>query len=186
MNSENIGWGANLIVDGLWVGSFMSSMNLAPLEKHRITHIINCTNEFPCRFSNYFHYLHIKLKDQTHQNIISSFPQAIAFINEVMEQNGAVLIHCGNGSSRSGSIAIAFLLFEELKKEKKQRDLDAIIECVKTRRPKIQPNPGFFEQLRLFQSWNCTLPDILTSEQQNLLRKYRLPVTIEIIEKKPE
>ena len=177
-------WGADMIVEGLWVGSFTSSMNVSVIEAHDITHIINCSHELPCRFTDRFNYLHIKLYDQTHQNIINAFPHAISFINNAHQNKGSVLIHCANGSSRSGSIAIAFLLSKNWNaKEKHQDVLHETIAFVQTKRPKIQPNPGFLEQLTLFQKWGCKLPSELTLDQQKQLKFYRLQAEILLIKK---
>ena len=178
MNNDDY-WGANMIVDSVWVGSFTSSLNEAPLKEHGITHIINCTRELPCRFPTQFNYLHIKLIDQTHQNIISTFHNAIDFINEGLNKGGSILIHCGNGSSRSGSIIIAFLLSRIKNTEKhNQKSVDEIITYAQTKRSKIQPNPGFLEQLNLFVQWNYTLPDDPNPEQLKILSKYRLKAEI--------
>jgi predicted protein tyrosine phosphatase len=175
-------WGADMIIERLWVGGIQSSMDADAIKEHSITHIINCSHELPCRFPDQFEYLHIKLYDQTHQNIISIFPHAISFINNAYENNGSVLIHCANGSSRSGSIAIAFLLSKNLdKKEKTQGILSETLAFVQAKRPKIQPNPGFLEQLQLFETWGCSLPSKFNPEQQQQLKFYRLKAKIAFI-----
>ena len=175
-------WGADKIIDNLWVGSFQSSMNFFPLTEHGITHIINCTYEFECKFPKKFKYMHIKLRDQTHQYIIDIFPKAIDFISKAFEKDGSVLIHCGNGSSRSGTIAAAYVLFKFNAQKKYSFDVTSTIAFLKSKRPKIQPNPGFIEQLSLFYHLGCTLPMSFTPEHENLLKKYRLRAEIILIE----
>ncbi|XP_078408041.1 dual specificity protein phosphatase 19 isoform X2 [Cetorhinus maximus] len=60
-------------------------------------------------------------------------------------KNGIVLVHCNAGVSRSASIAIGYLMWENGLSFK-----DAF-SIVKNARQTINPNPGFMEQLRNYQ-----------------------------------
>ena len=53
------------IDDGVWVGMFTPSQRRAPLRNACITHIVNCTHNFPCKFPEEIEYLQLHLADQT-------------------------------------------------------------------------------------------------------------------------
>ena len=63
-----------------------------------------------------------------------------------MQRGGSVLIHCQMGISRSATVAIAYLM------KYHSFSRDAAYQYVKERRPLINPNPGFWSQLQLFQA----------------------------------
>lgn len=55
-----------------------------------------------------------------------------------------ILIHCRAGVSRSASIAIAYLMW------RRRQDFQDVLSAVRDRRPRIWPNSGFRDQLRLW------------------------------------
>ncbi|MFX0091853.1 MAG: dual specificity protein phosphatase family protein [Candidatus Hodarchaeota archaeon] len=144
---------ADPIISRLFVGSFSAARDLDKLREYGITHIVNCTRELPIYHPGEFEYLHIKLTDNTTQNIISVFPEVINFIHQARISRGLVLVHCAFGSSRSGTMAVAYILALEGK------ELDETIRLVQKQRPKICPNPGFIAQLEYFRKMRRLLSD---------------------------
>ncbi|MFX1535578.1 MAG: dual specificity protein phosphatase family protein [Promethearchaeota archaeon] len=144
---------ADYIIPGLFVGSFAAAQKLEHLKEQGITHIVNCSRELPLYHSGKFEYLHVKLTDNTTQNIICAFPAVINFIHQARNSGGVILVHCASGSSRSGTIAIAYLLALEGK------GLDETIEIVQKQRSQVCPNPGFLKQLSYFHRMKRHLPD---------------------------
>lgn len=62
-------------------------------------------------------------------------------------QDGVVLVHCNAGVSRSSSVVIGYLMLRnKLPFEEAHRQ-------VKTARPAVRPNPGFYRQLQLYEPW---------------------------------
>lgn len=58
------------------------------------------------------------------------------FADEAQRRGGVCLVHCKSGMSRSGSVAIAYLMHA-----KQMTLLDALTFC-RNKRPIISPNPG--------------------------------------------
>lgn len=112
-------WGAaQEVYPGVYIGSFASAMTFAPLERNGITHIVNCAHEFQCKFPSHIKYLHLLLRDQTHQALLPVLKPALEFITSALQEGGRVLLHCANGSSRSGSLAVAFLMHNQNQAQK--------------------------------------------------------------------
>ncbi|TMS04949.1 Dual specificity protein phosphatase 19 [Larimichthys crocea] len=61
------------------------------------------------------------------------------------KQDGAVLVHCNAGVSRSSSIVIGYLMLKE------GLSFDDAYSQVKLARPSIRPNPGFYQQLQSYK-----------------------------------
>lgn len=109
-----------------------------------------------------FDYLHVLAADDTHVGILASWPAAFEFFCSVRREGDAVLVHCAAGSSRSGSTAVAILLaynawlkhLEAATVTSLDSPEDVVAQellRVQQLRPKIQPNPGFMEQLIAWQ-----------------------------------
>ena len=80
--------------------------------------------------------------DTIDQPLFPKFEIAYKFIQ--LNKNGNILIHCYLGMSRSASL-VAFYLMKE-----KYWDYDRCYEYMKERRPIVDPNYGFVEQLRQY------------------------------------
>jgi hypothetical protein len=103
--------GGGLVDDRLWVSSFMAGQSKRKeLLAAGITHIVNCTDTFPCKYPNDFRYLHLPLLDQNNQQLLPALDAACDFIAAAQASGGAVLVHCASGHSRSGSTALAHIM----------------------------------------------------------------------------
>ncbi|XP_067891672.1 dual specificity protein phosphatase 19 isoform X1 [Heterodontus francisci] len=116
------------------------------LKDYKISHILNVgygvENAFPCEFI----YKSISILDLPETSITSYFHECFEFIDQAKAQNGVVLVHCNAGVSRSASIVIGYLMWVYGLSFK-----DAF-SVVKNARQATNPNPGFMEQLRNYQS----------------------------------
>ena len=65
----------------------------------------------------------------------------VAFIETNRNSGATVYVHCRNGVSRSGLVAVAYLM----KKDGLSRD--AALATIRTKRPEIRPNPAFMSLL---------------------------------------
>lgn len=128
------------IIPRLWIGDKVSaSQDLAGLHSRGICAVVNCTVELP----NYhetadgLNYLRIPVADEERADISAHFNSACEFIDAVMNSaDGAVLVHCHAGRSRSATIVLVFLM----------RRLgislsEAMAKCMAKRW--VTPNPGF-------------------------------------------
>ncbi|KAK8113141.1 hypothetical protein PG984_013667 [Apiospora sp. TS-2023a] len=64
--------------------------------------------------------------------------------SQVQRQQPRVLVHCLQGVSRSGAVAVAYTM------QALGLDYDAALALVRRSRPAVSPNPGFADQLRLW------------------------------------
>ena len=79
--------------------------------------------------------------DEENSNLIKYFKECIEFI----ENSGKVFVHCLAGISRSPTIVIAYLMWT------KKMSFDDALKFVQSKRFIVYPNPGFREQLQLFE-----------------------------------
>eukprot|EP00008_Paramoeba_atlantica_P005094 CAMPEP_0201481686 /NCGR_PEP_ID=MMETSP0151_2-20130828/5955_1 /ASSEMBLY_ACC=CAM_ASM_000257 /TAXON_ID=200890 /ORGANISM="Paramoeba atlantica, Strain 621/1 / CCAP 1560/9" /LENGTH=115 /DNA_ID=CAMNT_0047864011 /DNA_START=217 /DNA_END=564 /DNA_ORIENTATION=- len=90
-------------------------------------------------------YLNHDLMDLSVENILPCFSQeSFDFIDRGIE-SGGVLVHCMKGKSRSASMVLAYLMREN------GWSLKETLDYVQEKRPLVQPNEGFLEQLRQFE-----------------------------------
>ena len=133
------------LIDNLFIGTIGAASNLNQLEKNNITHILIAGQGIKKYFPDKFTYLQFNLLDTALQNIKQYFDKANEFINNAINNNGKVLVHCHAGVSRSGAICIAYIM-----KYKKMKFIDALL-FVRKKRQKINPNEGFIQQLREYE-----------------------------------
>jgi protein-tyrosine phosphatase len=75
--------------------------------RNGITHVVNCAVGLPCVFPFEFRYLSLELDDPDRE-FGKRVPAAMKFIDEG-RANGAVLVHCGAGVSRSAAVVLSYL-----------------------------------------------------------------------------
>lgn len=88
----------------------------------------------------------MRITDNPEADIIHYFPEAIQFIQDAIDKDESILVHCLAGVSRSPTIVAAYLMATQ-----KLRWKEAIA-VIKRTRPFVNPNPGFIAQLKLFQN----------------------------------
>lgn len=104
------------IIENIYMGSMYAALNIDKLKEYNITHVINCAqtlSKFIPNFVEYrndFTYLSLPMIDSLEFVITEYIKESLKFINEAINQNGNVFIHCAQGKSRSGCIVIAYLM----------------------------------------------------------------------------
>ncbi|XP_072903154.1 dual specificity protein phosphatase 19 [Hemitrygon akajei] len=120
--------------------------NYEKLKTHKISHILNVgygiENAFPCEFI----YKNVSILDLPDTAITLYFQECFDFIDQAKTQNGVVLVHCNAGVSRSASIVIGYLMWLY------GLSFNDAFSEVKNARQVINPNPGFMEQLKNYQT----------------------------------
>ena len=81
------------------------------------------------------------ISDFDEQNIIQHFGECLNFI----KGEDKILVHCMAGASRSATIVIAYLMWTKKMPSKEALDF------VQKKRNIVWPNPGFKDQLELFE-----------------------------------
>lgn len=114
--------------------------------------------------------------------IVSSFWQRFLFwfyfISQIRKSGGKTLVHCVAGVSRSATLCIAYLM------KYQHMSLLQAYNYVKSKRPQIKPNNGFFRQLidyeyRLFGEnsvkmvyndyVNAEIPEVYACDYQKMI-----------------
>ena len=133
------------IIPHLYLGSIGSASNLKELQKCKITHIVCCGENIKNFFPDKFKYFNIPILDSDKEDIKKYFESSYKYIDEAIKNKGNVLVHCHAGVSRSSSFVIAYIMKSQKKK------YDTVLDIVKSKRNKINPNPGFIQQLKEYE-----------------------------------
>ncbi|CAF0731919.1 unnamed protein product [Adineta ricciae] len=140
---------ADKIDDHLWLGDIDSSENHQALDDLQITHILTVLDFCPehdqaaKRIRKHVHAYDFHTAD-----LIGEFESCYQFIDQAVNNDQNVLIHCHAGMSRSATIACAYLM------KKYNLSYETALEQLRMKRPCVCPNPGFANQLRLYHSMN--------------------------------
>eukprot|EP01095_Lingulamoeba_sp_RSL-Kostka_P012996 TRINITY_DN525_c1_g1_i1.p1 TRINITY_DN525_c1_g1~~TRINITY_DN525_c1_g1_i1.p1 ORF type:complete len:443 (+),score=98.17 TRINITY_DN525_c1_g1_i1:79-1407(+) len=128
----------SLITDNIYMGDKEVAKNFDILKELKITHIINCAGlVIPNHFEGDFIYKTLELSDVGNENIFCLFYEVIDFIENALNNNGRILIHCKCGISRSAAMAICYLMYSQnLTYEEALRD-------IKYKRPSCEPNASY-------------------------------------------
>ena len=126
------------IIDRLYLSNYAFAKNNDICELG-ITHIINLS-QIPNK--HLVESLEININDIEDENISKYFRKTSVFIYNALENpNNKVLVYCLAGISRSPTIIIAFLI------KKKHMSFNEADTLVRNKKPNVQPNPGFYDQL---------------------------------------
>jgi hypothetical protein len=116
------------------------------LREANITGIVNCTEDCQCHHEPSIEYCRVSVRDEDFADIGIYLESATKFIHHHVDvQQGAVVVHCRQGISRSASVVIAYLMRYH------GMSLEEAYVLAKTRRPLVNPNPGFWKQLQEFE-----------------------------------
>ncbi|CAH8625228.1 unnamed protein product [Schistosoma rodhaini] len=134
-----MGGSMSRIVPGLYIGGVASAQSKSQLEENGITHVCSVLHyNFKCPSRKQ---LLLRADDDSKENIAKYFRDASLFIHEARVYNGAVLVHCACGVSRSVTITLAYLMTIT------NMPLPKLVRAVVGARPCACPNSGFLEQL---------------------------------------
>lgn len=106
-----------------------------------VTCVVNATTEIPNANWPDIEYVKVPVPDLPHAPLALYFDAVADRIHQTGKRNGRTLVHCVAGVSRSASLCIAYLM-----KYHRLSLLDAH-QWVRSRRPVVRPNMGFWRQL---------------------------------------
>jgi predicted protein tyrosine phosphatase len=143
----------SLICERLFLGSASDARNLDKLQCHGIKYVLNMTGStsYPAEFFAASGHPHVTLlaldtHDVDDYDIASHFPVALDFIHKSLQAgDGAVLVHCAAGVSRSATIVAAYLMAAH------QIGAAEAVLRVHQARPCVCPSQGFLRQLLRFE-----------------------------------
>lgn len=132
------------IVDGVYLGSYKTSMSRTTLSARNISHILCVGSEMENILREDYKFMKLDVTDTEDENILFNFESVFNFIEDGKSQGG-VLIHCYGGISRSPTIVIAYLM------KKNMISFEQAFNTVKELKSDINPNEGFLQKLQIFE-----------------------------------
>ena len=132
---------ANEIVLNVFLGNIDSVYDPDALKKKNIKNIVSVINGFEPPYPSDFNYLVLDSLDTINTELQDKFELTYNFIEEALDRNEKVLIHCMYGRSRSATIMIAYLV------RKFGYNVQDSLNYVKMCREDIEPNEYFVKQL---------------------------------------
>jgi len=140
---------------GLYLGSLEAATDVILLESNAISHIVTCDSvPLPRKITSMMPriaMLHLQVTDLPQEDLLSHFTGSNAFIQEGLAKDGAVLVHCYRGRSRSATVVVAFLM------QKHGYSAERALAKVRSKREIIQPHDSFLAQLRLYESMEFSI-----------------------------
>ena len=129
------------ITNNIYLSGIFGANNLNKLKEYNITYIINCTKNKLPNIQN-ITYMNIPIDDTSSQNIEQYFDSSYNFIENAVNTNNNILVHCFAGRSRSASILIAYFM------KKNNWSYDLAYQYLKEKRQIINPNKFFINALK--------------------------------------
>jgi hypothetical protein len=132
---------ANNILDNIYLGGIGSANDYDTLKTLGITHIVSVIAGFSPPYPDKFHYFILNALDTTNTDLSEYFDITNNFIEDALDNNGKVLIHCMAGKSRSVTILAAYLI------KNFGMSVKNALAAIKNKRDIIEPNLFFINQL---------------------------------------
>ena len=130
------------VLPNIYVGNYAFALNQKLLEQNKITHILNCGNGLKNFYPKIFKYKQIPLYDSKTQNLIQYITDINIFIDEGSINDNKILIHCGEGVSRSAAVCLMYMITKKGFTYSKAREI------FEQKRKGCCPNNGFVSQLK--------------------------------------
>lgn len=128
----------NEIVPKLYMTNVYTAKDTDLLKKHNIKHVVSL---YPVDLPE-MNQMYLSLYDHPKEDISKHFNDTYNFIDEHISNGDSVLVHCHAGRSRASTIVIHYLM------RKYDITYEKAYNFVKSKRPIIEPNEGFVEQLK--------------------------------------
>lgn len=131
----------------LWLGDVATASNIPKLQEIGITHVVSAILGIG-ELSSDFVYCRIPVRDVVWEDLSMYFDSTADFIENALNssENNKVYVHCIRGISRSATLIASWLI------KYRKLSTDDAIALLKSKRDVVDPNPGFIEQLRLFEN----------------------------------
>lgn len=137
-------YGISEVLPSLYLCGACAIVRPETLEKLEVKFVVNATVELPdtpLPDNDKPEYMRVALKDTRESNLIDYFDEVADKIEEIRQKDGKSLVHCVAGVSRSVSLVIAYLM------KYSEMSLKEAFHHVRSVRPQVRPNLGFFKQL---------------------------------------
>ena len=128
------------ITNNIYLSGIMVAQDINKIKEYNISCIVNCTKTIQNYFDN-ITYLRVPVDDTSNQNIEQYFDETYNFIENCINENKNVLVHCHAGISRSSTILIAYFM------RKNNWDLQKALDFLRSKRSIVNPNSDFIKAL---------------------------------------
>ncbi len=143
-----MGSGMSRIDETIWLGSYMSIGD----PEHPVDVIVSALSDGEIdsyRIRDYVgnvEWHHFSMDDAATQDISQFFLPVCQILDKAKKEGKQVLVHCAAGVSRSPTLVIAYIMWSQKKTRKEA------YEYVSSKRPIIDPNENFMDQLAMFET----------------------------------
>ena len=127
------------VFDKIFIGPIEAAYKLRELKAKGVTHVLNISCTYYTKRPR-VHYLDIDIHDSLSENIKKHFRITNRYIDEA-RRDGAILVHCTDGKSRSPAFVLAYLI------AKQKIKLKDGLGMLKSKLHGVQPNANFTNQL---------------------------------------
>lgn len=157
-----LGGHAHEIIPGLFLGPIETCIARDEIV-NTVTGIVNCCpNDCVNAYEDVIEYCIVSINDIETADILPWLMPATAFIDRHISTGGKCLVHCHYGVSRSSTVVIAYLMrYRHLSLE------DAYV-LARSKRSLVNPNQGFWLQLKTFEGKLTGKPNIDVLEKGHL------------------
>ncbi|KAI0295742.1 hypothetical protein BC826DRAFT_1091313 [Russula brevipes] len=131
------------ILPRLWVGNLHSATDPNALRANNI-HSILTVMRGRLSIPETFFRRQIPLDDVEDADVLQHLVPSITFVQTELDKGKGVLIHCQAGTSRSATVAAAYIMYSQ------NVDTNTAMDLIRKVRPSINPNAGFMAQLEIF------------------------------------
>lgn len=137
----------SVVDDDVLIGGYVAAADPAKVKRHRVTHILKLFEDDHGYKGGYHRhpgvkYLVVGADDTPEFALDDHFHVCIKFIQEAIREGGTVLVHCHAGVSRSATIVLLHRMINHGER------LGVAMRHLRSRRPFVQPNEGFWGQLQ--------------------------------------
>lgn len=153
----------------LYIGGLYALYQTDLIRAAGITHVLSVIDYDPAlkeRFPELkLKHLHIRADDHPNENLLQHFEEVVRWMDGALEKvessgdltgrldgkgrdgddEGGVFVHCAMGKSRSATLVVAYLMW------KYKLDPKVALDQLCEGRPVCDPNPGFKEQLEVWE-----------------------------------
>lgn len=149
----------------LYIGGLYALYQTDLIRAAGITHVLSVIDYDPLLQDKFAHlkHFHIRADDHPNENLLQYLPEAVKYIDQALKEvatieetndisrdikdegAGGVFVHCAMGKSRSATLVVAYLMW------KYHLDAGTALAQLCEGRPVCDPNPGFKEQLLVWQ-----------------------------------
>jgi len=134
--------------DIIYLGNAYNAADYYYLKNFGITGIVNACNEISNYFENDFEYFKIDILDINNSSIYKFFDPFITFVENILENDGKIMIHCYMGSSRSAILVVLYLI------KYKSYTMDDSIHFITDKRNRVNINVTYIEELKKYLNNN--------------------------------